>query len=68
MSVIMPRSSTDPITTNANSIDGFFPMLEAVRDTKVQRSVYSASSSNGGVHPALPKVEAISASPGRPTR
>lgn len=54
----VPRSIADPITTNANNIDGFLNMLVASRDAKVQRFVYAASSSTYGDHPALPKAEA----------
>ena len=53
----VPRSIADPITTNANNIDGFLNMLVAARDARVQRFVYAASSSTYGDHPALPKVE-----------
>lgn len=53
----VPRSIADPITTNANNIDGFLNMLVAARDAKVERFVYAASSSTYGDHPALPKVE-----------
>ena len=53
----VPRSIADPITTNANNIDGFLNILVAARDAKVQRFVYAASSSTYGDHPALPKVE-----------
>jgi UDP-N-acetylglucosamine/UDP-N-acetylgalactosamine 4-epimerase len=53
----VPRSVTDPITTNATNISGFLNMLVAARDTKVKRFVYAASSSTYGDHPALPKVE-----------
>lgn len=54
----VPRSIADPITTNANNINGFLNMLVAARDAKVRRFVYAASSSTYGDHPALPKVEA----------
>jgi UDP-N-acetylglucosamine 4-epimerase len=54
----VPRSIADPITTNANNIDGFLNMLLAARDASVQRFVYAASSSTYGDHPDLPKVEA----------
>jgi UDP-N-acetylglucosamine/UDP-N-acetylgalactosamine 4-epimerase len=54
----VPRSIEDPITTNANNIDGFLNMLVAARDANVQRFVYAASSSTYGDHPDLPKVEA----------
>ncbi len=53
----VPRSIEDPITTNANNIDGFLNMLVAARDAKVKRFVYAASSSTYGDHPDLPKVE-----------
>lgn len=53
----VPRSIADPISTNANNIDGFLNMLIAARDAKVKRFVYAASSSTYGDHPDLPKVE-----------
>jgi len=54
----VPRSIEDPITTNANNIDGFLNMLVAARNANVQRFVYAASSSTYGDHQDLPKVEA----------
>lgn len=53
----VPRSLSDPITTNAANIDGFVNMLVAARDAGVKRFVYAASSSTYGDHEALPKVE-----------
>ena len=53
----VPRSIEDPITSNANNIDGFLHMLVAARDAKVKRFVYAASSSTYGDHPGLPKME-----------
>jgi UDP-N-acetylglucosamine 4-epimerase len=53
----VPRSIADPITTNANNIDGFLNMLVAARDASVLRFVYASSSSTYGDHPDLPKVE-----------
>ena len=53
----VPRSIEDPLTTNANNINGFLNMLVAARDAKVRRFVYAASSSTYGDHPGLPKVE-----------
>ncbi|MCU7882150.1 MAG: Vi polysaccharide biosynthesis UDP-N-acetylglucosaminuronic acid C-4 epimerase TviC [Candidatus Thiodiazotropha sp. (ex Lucinoma aequizonata)] len=53
----VPRSLTDPITTNENNISGYLNMLVAARDTNVRRFVYAASSSTYGDHPGLPKVE-----------
>jgi len=53
----VPRSITDPITTNGVNIDGFLNLLVAARDAGVKRFIYAASSSTYGDHPALPKVE-----------
>ncbi|CAA0083765.1 UDP-N-acetylglucosamine 4-epimerase [BD1-7 clade bacterium] len=53
----VPRSITDPITTNMNNISGFLNMLVAARDAGVKSFTYAASSSTYGDHPALPKVE-----------
>lgn len=53
----VPRSINDPITTNDVNISGFLNMLVACRDAKVKRTIYAASSSTYGDHPALPKVE-----------
>jgi UDP-N-acetylglucosamine/UDP-N-acetylgalactosamine 4-epimerase len=53
----VPRSLADPIATNATNVTGFLNMLVAVRDAKVGRFVYAASSSTYGDHPGLPKVE-----------
>jgi UDP-N-acetylglucosamine 4-epimerase len=53
----VPRSIADPIATNEVNISGFLNMLVAVRDCKVKRIVYAASSSTYGDHPDLPKIE-----------
>ena len=53
----VPRSISDPVSTNASNIDGFLNMLLAARDEKVKRFVYAASSSTYGDAKALPKVE-----------
>jgi len=53
----VPRSLSDPITTNATNISGFLNMLVAAKDANVSSFVYAASSSTYGDHPALPKVE-----------
>lgn len=53
----VPRSLTDPVTTNETNISGFLNMLVAARDANVQSFTYAASSSTYGDHPALPKVE-----------
>jgi UDP-N-acetylglucosamine 4-epimerase len=53
----VPRSINDPVATNATNIDGFLNVLVAARDERVDRFVYSSSSSTYGDHPGLPKVE-----------
>ncbi len=53
----VPRSITDPITTNSANITGFLNMLVAARDAQVTSFTYAASSSTYGDHPALPKLE-----------
>jgi len=53
----VPRSITDPLTTNEVNISGFINMLVAVRDAGVKRMVYAASSSTYGDSKELPKVE-----------
>ena len=59
----VPRSITDPITTNDVNISGFLNMLVAARDARVKRFVYAASSSTYGDSEALPKVEDIIGNP-----
>jgi UDP-N-acetylglucosamine/UDP-N-acetylgalactosamine 4-epimerase len=53
----VPRSIADPITTNEVNISGFLNMIMAVRDSKVKRFVYAASSSTYGDSKELPKIE-----------
>jgi len=53
----VPRSLSDPITTNATNVSGFLNMLVAAKEAQVTSFVYAASSSTYGDHPALPKVE-----------
>ena len=53
----VPRSISDPITSNNVNVSGFLNMLVAARNAKVKRFVYAASSSTYGDHPALPKTE-----------
>lgn len=59
----VPRSLSDPITTNATNISGFLNMLVAAKEAKVCSFVYAASSSTYGDHPALPKVEDVIGKP-----
>jgi UDP-N-acetylglucosamine 4-epimerase len=53
----VPRSITDPISTNAANITGFLTMLQSAKEAQVKSFTYAASSSTYGDHPALPKVE-----------
>jgi UDP-N-acetylglucosamine 4-epimerase len=60
----VPRSITDPITSNEVNISGFLNMLTAVKDAKnVKKMVYAASSSTYGDSPMLPKVEGNEGNP-----
>lgn len=59
----VPRSISDPITTNAVNIDGFLNMLVAARDNKSDKFIYAASSSTYGDSTKLPKVEDIIGNP-----
>lgn len=53
----VPRSVTDPLTTNDVNITGTLNIFAAAREKQVKRVVYAASSSTYGDHPGLPKVE-----------
>lgn len=53
----VPRSIDDPLETNSTNIDGFANMLTAVRDAKVGRFVYAASSSTYGDGTRIPMIE-----------
>ena len=53
----VPRSISDPITTNDININGTLNMFLAARDAGVKRFVYAASSSTYGDSKTLPKVE-----------
>jgi len=55
----VPRSITDPVTTNEVNVSGFLNMLVASRDAKVKRFIYAASSSTYGDSESLPKVEEV---------
>lgn len=59
----VPRSIDDPITTNSVNIDGFLNMLVVVKEAKVKRMVYAASSSTYGDSESLPKVEDVIGKP-----
>ncbi|MBX7115815.1 MAG: SDR family oxidoreductase [Myxococcaceae bacterium] len=53
----VPRSMENPRLTHVNNVDGFFNMLVAARDAKVERFVYASSSSVYGSNRELPKQE-----------
>ena len=53
----VPRSVTDPITSNRANIDATLNVLVAARDAGVKRVVYAGSSSAYGDTPTLPKRE-----------
>jgi len=59
----VPRSVVDPLASNSVNVSGFLNMLVAVRDAKIKRFVYAASSSTYGDHPGLPKVEHVIGKP-----
>ncbi len=59
----VPRSISDPITTNEVNISGFLNMLTASRDAGVKRFIYAASSSTYGDSESLPKVEEVIGKP-----
>lgn len=55
----VPRSVTDPITSNAVNIDGTLNVLEACRKNGVQKFILASSSSIYGESEELPKHEAM---------
>ncbi|HJS00177.1 MAG TPA: SDR family oxidoreductase [Flavobacterium sp.] len=59
----VPRSISDPITTNEVNVSGFLNMLQAAKEAKVKRFVYAASSSTYGDSIGLPKVEDVIGKP-----
>lgn len=53
----VPRSVSDPITTNEVNVSGFINMITAAKDAGVKTFVYASSSSVYGDEPNLPKIE-----------
>lgn len=53
----VPRSITDPVTTNDVNVGGFLNMIIASRDAGVKRFIFAGSSSIYGNSASLPKVE-----------
>jgi UDP-N-acetylglucosamine 4-epimerase len=59
----VPRSISDPITTNDVNVSGFLNMLSASKEANVKRFIYAASSSTYGDSESLPKVEDVIGKP-----
>jgi nucleoside-diphosphate-sugar epimerase len=59
----VPRSVSDPITSNRANIDATLNILVAARDAGVKRLVYAGSSSAYGDQPTLPKREDMPTKP-----
>jgi nucleoside-diphosphate-sugar epimerase len=59
----VPRSVSDPITSNRANIDATLNVLVAARDAGVKRVVYAGSSSAYGDTPTLPKHEEMPTRP-----
>jgi len=59
----VPRSISDPISTNEINITGSLNILVAARDAGVSRFIYAASSSTYGDSASLPKVEDVIGKP-----
>ena len=59
----VPRSVSDPITSNRANIDATLSVLVAAREAGVKRVVYAGSSSAYGDTPTLPKREDMPTSP-----
>ena len=60
----VPRSITDPITSNDVNISGFLNMLVAAKESRsLKKMVYAASSSTYGDSLILPKVEGNEGNP-----
>jgi nucleoside-diphosphate-sugar epimerase len=59
----VPRSVTDPITSNRANIDASLSVLVAARDAGAKRVVYAGSSAAYGDTPTLPKREDMPPNP-----
>lgn len=59
----VPRSVEDPLMTNDVNVNGALTVLEAARRHRVERLVYSSSSSLYGESETLPKVETMAPAP-----
>lgn len=59
----VPRSVSDPISTNEVNVTGTLNVLYAAKDARVKRVVFASSSSVYGNSPTLPKQEDMPAEP-----
>lgn len=59
----VPRSVSDPITSNRANVDATLNVLVAARDAGVKRVIYAASSSAYGNTETLPKHEEMAPAP-----
>jgi nucleoside-diphosphate-sugar epimerase len=59
----VPRSVSDPVTSNRSNVDATLNVLVAARDAGVKRVVYAGSSSAYGNTETLPKREDMPTSP-----
>ncbi len=59
----VPRSVSDPLTSNRANVDATLNVLVAARDARVKRLVFAGSSSEYGDSPTLPKREDMPFSP-----
>ena len=59
----VPRSISDPITTNDVNVSGFLNMLVASKEEGIKRFIYAASSSTYGDSETLPKTEDVIGKP-----
>jgi UDP-N-acetylglucosamine 4-epimerase len=60
----VPRSISDPITSNDVNISGFLNILTMAKESPhLKRLVYAASSSTYGDSPVLPKIEGFEGNP-----
>jgi len=59
----VPRSISDPITTNEVNVTGTLNVLMAAKENGVKRVVYASSSSVYGDNPRLPKEESMMPNP-----
>src|SRR6267378_6583881 len=62
----VPRSLKDPWASHDSNVNATMRLLEACREAKVSRAVYSSSSSVYGDTPVLPKGEAVEPLPRSP--